>query len=416
MRLDVARRPQCSHTSALLARKHATGNILRDLFLVWTRRPKPVQCRHASSRRPAAPPRFARSIHKRDFSATLTVGSKTFSVRTPVGLGTFRPTDEFEAEAARCSAGGARRASSPWRQVSRMARKLRSLTWTSIPSSSPGCSSPHDLFPHHFPRASPSGFRYIATLEILWGANGRERYSFWRDFWTGSSRLVRHGVVSGIVLVLPARHQLDRFSAAAGNIGGRSPATSHDGVSFSKRLLGILLSGIPRAALAARVLGPRVAVGTDLGASGSCGEQLDATRPPATRCAKESPIRSTGSPSSSIQASSTVRPHAQRRLPDAGFVCWDGAAATCWPTATRRRRTMLRMALASWQSWRRCSFHRRPARAQHARAPADSRSPPWRRTGTDRCPATSNASPGRTKRRTQSVRDQHPRALDHPHA
>src|SRR2546421_511714 len=62
---------------------------------------------------------------------------------------------------------------------------------------------------------------YIATLEILWGATGADRYKRLAAFWTKIFAVsFGMGVVSGIVLSYELGTNWSRFSAVAGNIVG----------------------------------------------------------------------------------------------------------------------------------------------------------------------------------------------------
>src|SRR2546428_9029884 len=62
---------------------------------------------------------------------------------------------------------------------------------------------------------------YIATLEILWGATGADRFKRLAAFWTKIFAVsCGMGVVSGIVLSYQLGTNWSRFSAAAGNIIG----------------------------------------------------------------------------------------------------------------------------------------------------------------------------------------------------
>ena len=61
---------------------------------------------------------------------------------------------------------------------------------------------------------------YLATLEVLWGWTGAERYKRLAAFWTKIFAVsFAMGVVSGVVMSLPVRHQLEPFFR-------RWPATS----------------------------------------------------------------------------------------------------------------------------------------------------------------------------------------------
>src|SRR5262245_45293151 len=72
-----------------------------------------------------------------------------------------------------------------------------------------------------FPGSTIGLAAHIATLEVLWGATGAERYSRLAGFWTkifAASFGMR--VVSGIVLSYQFGTNWSRFSVVAGNIIG----------------------------------------------------------------------------------------------------------------------------------------------------------------------------------------------------
>src|SRR5262245_35071345 len=92
---------------------------------------------------------------------------------------------------------------------------------------------------------------YIATLEILWGATGAERYRRLSGFWTRIFAVsFGMGVVSGIVLSYQLGTNWSRFSAAAGNVIG--PLAGYEVLAaffLEATFLGILLFGegrVPR--------------------------------------------------------------------------------------------------------------------------------------------------------------------------
>jgi len=92
---------------------------------------------------------------------------------------------------------------------------------------------------------------YIATLEVLWGATGAERYSRLAGFWTKIFAVsFGMGVVSGIVLSYQFGTNWSRFSVVAGNIIG--PLAGYEVLTaffLEATFLGILLFGrnrVPR--------------------------------------------------------------------------------------------------------------------------------------------------------------------------
>jgi len=92
---------------------------------------------------------------------------------------------------------------------------------------------------------------YIATLEVLWGATGAERYSRLAGFWTKIFAVsFGMGVVSGIVLSYELGTNWSRFSVVAGNIIG--PLAGYEVLAaffLEATFLGILLFGrnrVPR--------------------------------------------------------------------------------------------------------------------------------------------------------------------------
>jgi cytochrome d ubiquinol oxidase subunit I len=89
---------------------------------------------------------------------------------------------------------------------------------------------------------------YIATLEILWGATGAERYKRVSAFWTRIFAVsFGMGVVSGIVLSYELGTNWSRFSAVAGNIIG--PLAGYEVLTaffLEATFLGVLLFGRDR--------------------------------------------------------------------------------------------------------------------------------------------------------------------------
>src|SRR5262245_18443117 len=110
---------------------------------------------------------------------------------------------------------------------------------------------------------------YIATLEVLWGATGDDRY---RRLWACWTRIFAvsfgMGVVSSIVLSYQHGTNWNRFSAAAGNVIG--PLAGYEVLAaffLEATFLGILLFGRSRVPRALHVFSAvAVAVGTAISA------------------------------------------------------------------------------------------------------------------------------------------------------
>ncbi len=110
---------------------------------------------------------------------------------------------------------------------------------------------------------------YIATLEVLWGWTGAERYKRLAAFWTKIFAVsFGMGVVSGIVLSYEFGTNWSRFSAVAGNVIG--PLIGYEVLSaffLEATFLGILLFGGERVPRWLHVFsGLMVAFGTTLSA------------------------------------------------------------------------------------------------------------------------------------------------------
>ncbi len=110
---------------------------------------------------------------------------------------------------------------------------------------------------------------YIATLEILWGVTGAERYKRLAAFWTRIFAVsFGMGVVSGIVLSYQLGTNWSRFSAVAGNIIG--PLAGYEVLTaffLEATFLGILLFGHTRVPRPLHVFSAiAVAVGTAISA------------------------------------------------------------------------------------------------------------------------------------------------------
>jgi cytochrome d ubiquinol oxidase subunit I len=110
---------------------------------------------------------------------------------------------------------------------------------------------------------------YIATLEVLWGWTGAERYKRLAAFWTKIFAVsFGMGVVSGIVLSYEFGTNWSRFSAVVGNVVG--PLIGYEVLSaffLEATFLGILLFGGERVPRWLHVFsGLMVAFGTTLSA------------------------------------------------------------------------------------------------------------------------------------------------------
>lgn len=110
---------------------------------------------------------------------------------------------------------------------------------------------------------------YIATLEVLWGWTGAERYKRLAAFWTKIFAVsFGMGVVSGIVLSYQFGTNWSRFSAVVGNVVG--PLIGYEVLSaffLEATFLGILLFGGERVPRWLHVFsGLMVAFGTTLSA------------------------------------------------------------------------------------------------------------------------------------------------------
>ncbi len=110
---------------------------------------------------------------------------------------------------------------------------------------------------------------YVATLEVLWGATGADRYRALAAFWTKIFAVsFGMGVVSGVVLSYQLGTNWSRFSANAGNIIG--PLAGYEVLTaffLEATFLGILLFGRNRVPRALHVFSAvAVAVGTTISA------------------------------------------------------------------------------------------------------------------------------------------------------
>ena len=117
---------------------------------------------------------------------------------------------------------------------------------------------------------------YIATLEVLWGWTGEDRYKRLAGFWTKIFAVsFAMGVVSGIVLSYQLGTNWSRFSATVGNVIG--PLIGYEVLTaffLEATFLGILLFGGDRVPRWLHVFSAvAVAVGTcDLGVLDPVGE------------------------------------------------------------------------------------------------------------------------------------------------
>ena len=110
---------------------------------------------------------------------------------------------------------------------------------------------------------------YIATLEVLWGWTGKDRYKRLAGFWTKIFAVsFAMGVVSGVVLSYQIGTNWSRFSAIVGNVVG--PLIGYEVLSaffLEATFLGILLFGGNRVPRALHVFSAiAVAVGTSISA------------------------------------------------------------------------------------------------------------------------------------------------------
>src|SRR5882724_12865099 len=110
---------------------------------------------------------------------------------------------------------------------------------------------------------------YIATLEIVWGWTGAERYKRLAGFWTKIFAVsFAMGVVSGVVLSYQLGTNWSRFSHVAGNIVG--PLAGYEVMTaffLEATFLGILLFGESRVPRWLHVFSAlAVAVGTAISA------------------------------------------------------------------------------------------------------------------------------------------------------
>src|SRR5262245_11744308 len=110
---------------------------------------------------------------------------------------------------------------------------------------------------------------YVATLEVLWGLTGAERYRSLSAFWTKIFAIsFGMGVVSGIVLSYQLGTNWSRFSTVAGNIIG--PLAGYEVLAaffLEATFLGILLFGAGRVPRQVHVFSAvAVAVGTTISA------------------------------------------------------------------------------------------------------------------------------------------------------
>ena len=257
---------------------------------------------------------------------------------------------------------------------------------------------------------------FIATLLVRWAATGREQLHRLARFWTKIFAVsFAMGVVSGIVLSYQFGTNWSRFSVVVGNVIG--PLIGYEVLMaffLEATFLGIMLFGWNRVPpLAARALrhrrwrsAPRCR------RSGSCPRTAGCRRRPVTRCATASPIRSTGSQ----MIFNPSFPYRFAHMLTAAYLTTSlvvlavGARYLARRPASRGRphhdahgRRHAGYAGAA------AAFHRRPARAQHARSTSRSRSRRWGRTGT----AASRARFGavrlaRREGRDESVRDRDP--------
>ena len=207
-----------------------------------------------------------------------------------------------------------------------------------------GCSSPSPISFHIiFPTFTIGIAIYLATLEVLWGWTGAERYKRLAAFWTKIFAVsFAMGVVSGVVLSYQFGTNWSRFSAVAGNVVG--PLLGYEVLTaffLEASFLGVLLFGgerVPRwlhvfSGCDGRASAPRCR------RSGFSRPIAGCRRRPATRWKTASPIRRTGGRSSSIRAFPIgSRTCSMPRCSPAASSASRSARAICWPVAMSRKR------------------------------------------------------------------------------
>ena len=263
----------------------------------------------------------------------------------------------------------------------------------------------HDHVPHHLPGFTIGLSAYIATLGVLWLRRREERYHRLMRFWTKIFAVsFAMGVVSGIVLSYQFGTNWSRFSVV-----GRQRRRPADRLRGADRVLprgdlprhpAVRLQ--PGAALALRAVGGRRRCRHgDVGVLDPRRQQLDADADRPRDAGRHRVSGRLARRSSSTRASRIASPtwSTPPTSPPASW-CWRSARATCSPAACRRSahhaadgdRPHRHPGAAP-------AADRRPARAEHARAPADQGRRHGGRTGTAPSRATSTSSPGRTRRR-----------------
>src|SRR5262245_24255789 len=150
---------------------------------------------------------------------------------------------------------------------------------------------------------------YIATLCVMWMRTGKAHYRALAQFWTKIFAVsFAMGVVSGIVLSYQFGINWSRFSAAVGNVIGPMIGFEVEVAFFLEAtFLGVMLFGWNRVPPWLHTLSAiAVAGGTLMSAFWILSPTAGCRRLRAMRCATASPIRWTGSTSSSTRASLTA--------------------------------------------------------------------------------------------------------------
>ncbi len=218
---------------------------------------------------------------------------------------------------------------------------------------------------------------YIATLGVMWLRTGREHFHVLMRFWTKIFAVsFAMGVVSGIVLSYQFGTNWSRFSVVAGNVVG--PLIGYEVLTaffLEATFLGVLLFGCNRCrrgCTCCRRLWSRPA--PRCRRSGFWRPTAGCRRRPATRCATASPIRPTGSP---IIFNPSF-PYRFAHMLNAAYLTTAFvvlAVGARYLLAGKYQRGSAHHAAHGDRAHRHpcavAAFHRRPARPQHAQAPAD---------------------------------------------
>jgi cytochrome d ubiquinol oxidase subunit I len=198
-----------------------------------------------------------------------------------------------------------------------------------------------------FPSFTIGLVAWIATLEAIWLSTGRERYYLLARFWTKIFAIsFAMGVVSGLVMSYPLGTNWSRYSRIIGNIIG--PMIGYEVVwaFFLEATSASCCSagtGCRAPHFAATVT---VTLGTTMSAFWICQQTVGCKPQRASKCATAWRIRSTGSPSSSIELSLSLQPHDGRVLLDGGICrCRRRRPLSARGPSSELARTMLRMGL-----------------------------------------------------------------------